>query len=323
MVAPTPALATGWVGSEANETSPYSMRVVRNSLAAVLALALIGCTGSGDRSNPTSSVPTSSGTIEPATQVASTPVATALVPTQAPIAESSPLATPMPSARATLTPTSAPTAEPTSLAECEAATDALLDAEDKALAAAAAIDDFLSGPIARGVATVPAELPEPELDGSHVNQYQTLARIAGLTDILMSEEEWEAVVGWQQAWAVAESFGDNPELWDAAAEAVMEVFKFMAEKLPDPPVGIGPRIVVSAADLASWRAAWLSTLAATNPADMVSAHVDALYASSFAFTMATLGSGENGITEEQFTGSLDDALEDRLDAARKLQRWGC
>ena len=227
----------------------------------------------------------------------------------------------MPSARATLTPTSAPTAEPTSLAECEAAAGALLDAEDKALAAAAAIDDFLSGPIARGLATVPAELPEPELDGSHVNQYQTLARVAGLTDLLISEEEWEAVVGWQQAWAVAESFRDNPELWDAAAEAALAVGT-IATTGKDLPAGIDGWTALLAVGVALWRAAWFRTLADTDPAEMRLAHPDVLDAAGNAFMFSTRGR-EVRVTNEQFTGSLDDALKDRLDAARKLQRWGC
>ena len=120
-----------------------------------------------------------------------------------------------------------------------------------------------------------------------------------------------------------QAFGDDPELWDAAAEAVREVAMITADKLPNPPIGVETRLVVSASIVADWRAKWLRALAVTGPAEMISAHANVLDTAGSAFSIATLGSGEKGITEAQFTGSLDDALKDRLDAARKLQKLGC
>ena len=294
------------------------MKVVRWPLAAVLATFLFGCAGSGDRLQPPSSTPDSPDAIEHAGQMTSTPMAT-----QAPLTNPSPSATPKPSVEATSTPTPTPSAEPTPLAECEAATGVLREAEAEALSAAAAIERYLTSPSARGVLAVPEGLPAWELDGSHVNQYQVLAQVAGLTEMLMNEEEWVAVGGWQQAWAVAESFGDNPELWDAAAEAAIEVSMVTVERLPDPPVGIEPRILVSAVGVARWRAAWLRASAVTSPADMWKAHADALNTASRAFTFATLGSGREGITEDQFTDPLERALRTRLTATRKMISLSC
>ena len=79
---------------------------------------------------------------------------------------------------------------------------------------------------------------------------------------------------------------------------------------------------VLATGVALWRAAWFRTLAATDHAEMFLAHADVLDAAGNAFIFSTRGRGVR-VTNEQFTGSLDDALKDRLDAARKLQRWGC
>lgn len=220
-------------------------------------------------------------------------------------------------------PTSAPTADATRIARCEEAASDLLNAEAEALTAAAAVERYLTSPAARGVAAVPEGLPEPELDGRHVNRYQALAQTAGLTEMLLDEEGWAAVTGWQQAWAVAESFGDNPELWDTAAEAAIEVSMVTVERLPDPPVGIEPRILVSAVGVARWRAARLRALTATSPAAMLHTHADALDAASRAFTFATLGSGREGITEDQFTDPLERALRTRLTATRKFISLDC
>ncbi len=297
------------------------MKVVRWPLAAVLATFLFGCAGSGDRLQPPSSTSDSSDAIEHAGQMTSTPMAT-----QATLTDPSPSATPTPSMEATSTPTPTPSAEPTPLAECDAATGVLREAEAEALTAAAAIERFLTSPLARGVAAVPEGLPEPEIDGSHVNRYQALSQTAGLTEMLLDEEGWAAVTGWQQSWAVAESFGDNPELWDIAGEAAMAVAVDAAGRLSvgkEFAAGTTGGIVLLASGVAEWRAAWLRAPAVTSPAAMWKAHADALNAASRAFTFATLGSGREGITEDQFTDPLAEALNRRLAAARELVGLNC
>jgi len=289
-------------------------------LAAVLVAVLLGCTSNGKQAEtPPAPLNASTSVIdpEPDAEITSTP---------SPTVKATPVSTPTRSAEATSTPLPTPSPETIPPEECENAIVELLDAEAEALVAAAAIERYLTSPLARGVAAVPEGLPDPELDGSHVTRYQALAQTAGLTEMLLNEEGWAAVAGWQQAWAVAESFGDNSELWHAAAEAALAVSTFSGEHLQagtDFPAGIDGWTELLATGVAEWRSAWFRALAATDPAEMVPAHAYVLDAAGNAFLFSTRGSAGGGVTDDQFTGPLEEALRERLAAARKIVGMNC
>ena len=78
-----------------------------------------------------------------------------------------------------------------------------------------------------------------------------------------------------------------------------------------------------ATGVAEWRSAWFRALAATDPAEMVPAHAYVLDAAGNAFLFSTRGSAGGGVTDDQFTGPLEEALRERLAAARKIVGMNC
>ena len=292
--------------------------MMQRVLAAVLVAVLLGCTSDGKQAEtPPPPLNANTSVTNPKSEAEGTS-------TPSPTVEATPVSTSTPITEAAPTPPLTPTPETIPPEECEAARVELLDAETAAIDAATAIERFLNSPAVQG--RVPEGLPERELDGSHIVPYQALAAAHGLTELLLNEEEWEVVTGWQQAWAVAESFRDDAELWDAAAIAVGAVLGDVGERFQDGQdmaAGTAGGILLRAAAVADWRAAWLRALAATSPTAMFRAHSDALDAAGWAFTAATFGAGGEGITSNQFTDSLADALGDRRTAAIKMGRLSC
>ena len=286
-------------------------------LLAVLLVIAIGCGSVTETALQPNPAPTSASTVVATPTPTPTPIAEP-TPILEPTAVATPVPTPTPTVEPAPPPASTPTAEPTP-DRCPGAVADLLRAETEAEAAAEGIDRYLNRPEPRRL----EGLPDQELDGSHVARHQALLTARGLTGHLLDDEEMEVVGEWQSAWAVAESFGDNAEWWDAAADAAVDVVRIGYERFKSSDqVPIAARVALLSAAVAQWRADWLRALAADS-GELVSAHSEALDAARGGYSTARAlitGDPESDlIAATRFVAPLSDALRDRREAANRVE----